>query len=115
MKNFLSTKIFFVLILIGITFLVYGKAVNFGLLSLDDTSSITNNLERISSLKNIPVIFSTNCYDENSPDIPYYRPVLILSFSLETVLFGYNPKIYHFGNLYLFFFSIYIRTSKPSI
>lgn len=108
MKKFLSTKIFFVLILIGITFLVYGKAVNFGLLSLDDTSSITNNLERISSLKNIPVIFSTNCYDENSPDIPYYRPVLILSFSLETVLFGYNPKIYHFGNLYLFFFSIYI-------
>ena len=108
MKEFLSTKAFFVLVLICITFLVYGKAVNFGLLSLDDTTSITENLDRISSLKNIPVIFTTNCYNEDAPDIPYYRPILILTFSLETVLFGYNPKIYHFGNLYLFCFSLYV-------
>ncbi len=108
MKNFLSTKAFFVIALIFIIFFVYGKAVNFALLSLDDTSSITGNLERISSIKNIPVLFTTNCYDEGSPDIPYYRPVLTSTFALETILFGYNPKIYHFGNLYLFFFALYI-------
>ena len=108
MKNFLSTKAFFVIALIFLTFFVYGKAVNFALLSLDDTSSITGNLERISSIKDIPALFTTNCYNEKSPEIPYYRPILILTFAVETILFGYNPKIYHFGNLYLFCISLYI-------
>ncbi|WP_372518650.1 hypothetical protein [Candidatus Ruminimicrobiellum ovillum] len=108
MKNFLSTKAFFVTAIIFITFFVYGKAVNFALLSLDDTSSITGNLERISDIKKIPLLFTTNCYNEESPDIPYYRPILTLTFAIETILFGYNSKIYHFGNIYLFCFSLYL-------
>lgn len=108
MKNFLSTKIFFALTLLCVIFLMYGKAVNFDLLSLDDTTSISNNLERISKVKNIPSLFTTNCYNEEHATIPYYRPILVLTFSIETILFGHNTKVYHFGNLYLFVLAFFI-------
>ena len=108
MKNFLSTKLFFALTLLCVIFLMYGKAVSFGLLSLDDTTSISNNLERISKVKNIPSLFTANCYNEENATIPYYRPILVLTFSIETILFGHNTKVYHFGNLYLFVLAFFI-------
>ncbi|MBO7611219.1 MAG: hypothetical protein J6T23_03305 [Elusimicrobia bacterium] len=108
MKNFLSTKLFFALTLLCVIFLMYGKAVNFDLLSLDDTTSISNNLERISKVKNIPSLFTTNCYNEEHATIPYYRPILVLTFSIETILFGYNTKVYHLGNLYLFIIALFV-------
>ena len=108
MKNFLSTKLFFALTLLCVIFLMYGKAVSFGLLSLDDTTSISNNLERISKAKNIPSLFTANCYNEENATIPYYRPILVLTFSIETILFGHNTKVYHFGNLYLFVLAFFI-------
>ena len=108
MKKFLSTKLFFALTILCVIFLMYGKAVNFGLLSLDDTTSITDNLKKISKVKNIPYLFTTNCYNEEHATIPYYRPILVLTFSIETILFGHNTKVYHFGNLYLFVLAFFI-------
>ena len=108
MKNFLSTKIFFALTLLCVIFLMYGKAVNFGLLSLDDTTSITDNLRKISKVKNIPKLFTTNCYNDEYATIPYYRPILVLTFSIETILFGHNTKVYHFGNIYLFVIAFFV-------
>ncbi len=108
MRKFFSSTIFFAIAVAVVVFIVYGKSVNFDLLSLDDKTTITNNLERISKAENIPEIFKTNCYDKDHADIPYYRPIFVLTFALETILFGFSSKIYHFGNLQLFCFAIYI-------
>ena len=108
MRKIFSSTIFFAIAVAVVVFIVYGKSVNFDLLSLDDKTTITNNLERISKAENIPEIFKTNCYDKDHADIPYYRPIFVLTFALETILFGFSSKIYHFGNLQLFCFAIYI-------
>lgn len=105
-KRFFSTNISFLIILVVVVFSLYGKAINFELTSLDDTTLIRDNFFYISNIKNIPNFFTTSCFYSN--DYSYYRPILTLSFAIETILFGYNLKIYHLTNILLFIFLLYL-------
>ena len=106
MKKFLSSNIFFLFILFVICFAIYGKAINFGLTHLDDDQLTSKNINYISDYKNIPNFFKTDCY-HGSMHI-YYRPLLGLSFSLETIFFKYNKKVYHTTNIILFVLALFI-------
>lgn len=105
-KKFFNTNISFLVILIIVVFSLYGKAINFELLDLDDNKTITNNISYISNINNIPKLFLQSCYYGN--DDSYYRPILSLSFALETILFNYNTKIYHLTNIILFILNFYL-------
>ncbi len=105
MKKFLSTNLFFFIVLFSIVFIVYGKSVNFGLSNLDDDILTIKNIDYISNVKNIPKFFLKDCFFCN--DTPYYRPVLNISFAVESVLFKYNTKVYHLTNILLFIISLY--------
>lgn len=107
-QKIIKSNIFFLLILILTVFLIYGKSINYDFLSLDDERLVSGNINFISDIKNLPKIFITDCYyTENSVD-GYYRPILSLSFVIESLIFYNNTKIYHITNLILFILSLYL-------
>ncbi len=104
--KFIQSNFGFLIILIVVIFSLYGKCINFELMDLDDKSSITNSIHYISNIKNLPKIFFQDTTYKNKST--YYRPVLMSSFSIETILFGYNTKIYHLSNIVMFVFVVYL-------
>ncbi|MBO7610674.1 MAG: tetratricopeptide repeat protein [Elusimicrobia bacterium] len=101
----IKSEIFFFLLLTAVVFCLYGKSINFDFTYHDDNSLILEKTEFLSNLKNIPQLFVTSCY--YSGDFQYYRPILNLSFLLETTTFGLNTKIYHLTNIILFILALY--------
>ena len=105
-KRFLSINIAFLVILIVVAFSLYQKTINYELLQLDDHKFISNNILYISNIKNIPKLFLQDVYYKSTSN--YYRPILSLSFFLETIIFGYHTQVYHITNILLFIFSFYL-------
>lgn len=104
--NFIKSNIFFLIVLVVLIFSLYGKCINFELMDLDDKPSITKSVHYISNIKNLPkIFFQDTTYKHTST---YYRPILMTSFSLETILFGYNTKIYHLTNIVMYIFMWYL-------
>ena len=106
MKKFIYSNLFFIVVLILIVFIVYGKSINFGCTNLDDKELIYKNIDFISDLKNIPQIFLKDCYFDK--DTQYYRPILNISFSVEAFLFKGDLKFYHITNIFLYIFTLFV-------
>jgi len=107
-KKFINTNIFFFILLVVVIFSIYGKSINYELLNLDDTRLISGNINFISDIRNLPKIFVTGCYYTKDSTDNYYRPILSLSFVIESLFFGENSKISHTTNIILFILSIYL-------
>ncbi|MDD4166203.1 MAG: tetratricopeptide repeat protein [Endomicrobiaceae bacterium] len=106
LKNILGTNLAFFIILTAVVFIIYGKTINYELTKYDDDSLITRNISFIANPTNIPELFKTSCFYKKN--YAYYRPILTLSFAIETILFGNNSKIFHLSNIILFILSIYL-------
>ena len=104
-KKFFNTNISFLILLTIVVFCLYGKSINFELTDLDDNILITKNINLISDYKNIPKLFTTSAFYNNST--LYYRPVLSLSFAIESFIVRDNLKLYHITNIILFILSLY--------
>ena len=104
-KNFFSTNIFFLILLIIVVFSLYGKSINFELLKFDDDILITSNINLISDYKNIPKLFMMSAFYDNTTT--YYRPVLSLSFAIESFFVRDDLRLYHITNIILFILSLY--------
>lgn len=106
LKTFCKTKQFFLTVLFVVVFVLYGKSINFDFINLDEDTLIEKNIAHLSNIKNVPKLFLTSCYFTKTSF--YYRPLLSASFCLETSLFGFNKKVYHFTNIILFILSLYL-------
>lgn len=106
LKTFCKTKLFFLTVLFVVVFVLYGKSINFDFVNLDEDTLIEKNIAYLSNIKNVPKLFLTSCYFTKTSF--YYRPILSASFCLETSLFGFNKKVYHFTNIILFILSLYL-------
>lgn len=106
MLKYFKSNIFFFFLLTIVVFSLYGKSIKFDFTYGDDTNLIVQKAQYLSNIKNLPTIFTTSCY--YSKDFPYYRPLLNLSFMLETVVFGVNTKVYHLTNIILFILALYL-------
>jgi hypothetical protein len=106
MKRFFLSNVFFLLVLTLSVFTIYGKSIFFGFSYYDDDSLIIDNVNYISDIRNIPYFFTESCF--HSKDYLYYRPLLTLSFSIESLLFKTNPEIYHFDNILLFLAAVFL-------
>lgn len=104
--NFFKTNIFFFVLLTLVISAVYFKSINYDLLDLDDKWLINDHLDFLTDYKNLPKIFVKDVYYQNV--FLCYRPVLNLSFMTETLIFGFNPKVYHITNIILFILSIWL-------
>ena len=103
---FFKTNLFFFILLCIVVFLLHGKAINYEFINLDEDTLILQNIDNLSDIKNIPSFFLSSCYLTKT--CSYYRPILVVSFSIETYLFGLNSKIYHTTNILLFIISLYL-------
>lgn len=106
MKRFFLSNVFFLLVLTLSVFTIYGKSIFFGFSYYDDDSLIIDNVNYISDIRNIPYFFTESCF--HSKDYLYYRHLLTLSFSIESLLFKTNPEIYHFDNILLFLAAVFL-------
>lgn len=106
LKKFLGTNLAFFIILTVIVFAIYGKTINYEFTNLDDDILISRNINFISEFRNIPKLFLASCYYSN--DRPYYRPILSISFAIETILLRDNIKVYHLSNIILFILTLYL-------
>ncbi len=107
-KTTITSNVFFFILLTAVVFLIYGKSINYEFLNFDDTKLISGNINFISDIRNLPKIFITGCYYTKNSTDNYYRPILSLSFVVESLLFGENSKISHITNIILFILSIYL-------
>ena len=90
-SKIVKTNIFFLIILTIIIFKIYGKSINFNYTNLDDDLLISQNISFTSEIQNIPKLLLTSCYYSN--DSQYYRPILSLSFAIESMFFKYRNVI----------------------
>lgn len=107
MQRIFKSNLFFLIILASLVFIVYGKSINYELTGLDDDALTSKKSLYISDIKNFPKFFLTDCY-HNKKITQYYRPVLSLSFAIETILFSVNTKVYHITNIILFILALYL-------
>ncbi|MGE4384300.1 MAG: glycosyltransferase family 39 protein [Endomicrobiaceae bacterium] len=105
-RKLIKTKLFFFILLSSAVFFIYAKSLSFGFTDLDDDTLVVKNIHYISNISNIHKHFLTDCYYIH--DFQYYRPVLSVSFSIESMLFGGNPKIYHINNMIFFILSVFL-------
>ena len=94
-----------IIVVIILSFILYGKALKFGYNYLDDTILIIDNYKLNSDYHNIPKAFNQHIFKvegqaDRSHD--YYRPLMTLSFMLDAHIAGSPaPYFYHLTNVLL--------------
>lgn len=79
---------------------LYFKTLFFGFTYLDDNVLILKNFHFLSSLSNLPQAFRQDVFHALHGGAAYYRPILVVSFMLDTWLGrSGGPFIYHFTNV----------------
>ena len=76
--------------------LVYCRTVSFDFTGLDDKNLIVDNHKLISNLTNIPQAFMSRVFPKLH--MPYYRPLLTVTFMLDYKMGGISPCAYHITN-----------------
>lgn len=87
------------LILIAAAFALYSKTIFFGYTHLDDNVLIINNMAFLQDPASILRAFSQKVFAASH--LPYYRPVLLVSFIIDTHLGLGSPAAYHITNILL--------------
>lgn len=77
-------------------FLLYGQTLFFQFVNFDDVILISDKTEFFNDVHNIPAIFSSDVFQAG--DKIYYRPLLNLSFMIDT-LSGGGLVVYHLNNI----------------
>ena len=93
------------LVLIILSFILYGKALKFGFNYLDDSILVIDQYKLNSDYNNIPKAFSQHIFKvDGKADMShdYYRPLMTLSFMLDAHIAGSPaPYYYHLTNVLL--------------
>lgn len=101
MKQMPTRLCIFALVLIGLT-VYFNSLFNDFFLSDDEDQIIKNPL--ITSVQNIPNFFTGSTYyraENESRFGPFYRPLMLSSFTLTYSLFGLDPLFYHLFQIIL--------------
>lgn len=93
MNNFLN-KYYPYLLIILVTFLFYSQNLKFDYSYLDDNLIVVTDYNQINSLSKIPSAFATGYLLNN-----YYRPLIMISFMIDTAIAGRSPMMYHATNI----------------
>lgn len=93
-----------ILLLLALLFIVYSNTLDNGFV-WDDIALIANNA-RVHSLRYVPSHFTVSFFDQpdgppEGKQYPYWRPLTLLSLSLDYAAWGNNPFGYHLTNLLL--------------
>ena len=84
--------------------MLYANTINHGYV-LDDPLVINENKITQKGIAGIPTILTSAYrygYNDDKPNIGFYRPLSVISFAFECELFGLNPRISHLINVLLY-------------
>lgn len=104
-----SIKYYPQLIIIGLILLVYSQNLWFDFAYIDDNLIVFDEYDKISDLSKIPSTFVNGYLLDN-----YYRPMVMISFIIDTAIAGQSSMMYHLTNVILhiivslFLFQIFI-------
>lgn len=98
-STFLNSKWVVFCLLALVIFAIFGRAIWFDYVQLDEGVLLINNNFFVSEISNVLEVFK---HDINYPSAvaPYYRPIFILSFMLNSQISS-SPLSYHLGNILL--------------
>lgn len=85
--------------ILGLALAVYAISLSFGFTYLDDNEFIIDNYAFIRDLAHAGEAFFQTVFSNIS--IPYYRPILTVSFMIDAQIGGAAPFIYHLTNILL--------------
>lgn len=112
----LRTHLRLFLFLFLVSFILYGKTINFGYTDLDDSILLEDNFSFLEHGDNIGKVFTQSVFNMHPEDKDnYYRPLLSISFMLDTILGGRSLKIFHISNIIIHLiasFLLFIFLSK---
>ncbi len=111
--SFGNSKYKYAIIIIVLTFLVYGNSIQNNY-SLDDHLVNDKNELTQHGIKNIKQVFTSYSFKEKEFNYEY-RPVLLLSFAIEYSVFGVHPHISHFISILLFALFVFFLFNFLSI
>ena len=96
MTNLKTYQILLVFFLLSITFILFFPMLDADYAGLDDFVLLSSYS---GSLKNISLDYIINTFKHYHEGL--YHPLVTLSFSLETTIFGFVPAIFHLDNILL--------------
>lgn len=99
-ENFINKYKFHILsfiILFFMIFFVYHKCTDFDFIYLDDDVLILNKIEKMDSLSKAKNFLFLPVFE--SFENKFYRPVLNLSFFIDTIICAGEPGFYHYTNI----------------
>lgn len=91
-----SIKYYPQLIIIGLILLVYSQNLWFDFAYIDDNLIVFDEYDKISDLSKIPSTFVNGYLLDN-----YYRPMVMISFIIDTAIAGQSSMMYHLTNVVL--------------
>ena len=91
----------FLIALVALLAITYGKTINYGYTHFDDDAIIVRNEAYISNISNIPDAILRDA-EFQKQSIELYRPFQNISFIFDSQWIGVNPNIFHFTNLFCF-------------
>jgi tetratricopeptide (TPR) repeat protein len=103
----LFSPLFIALIMFVFAFILYGRTIGYSF-ACDDRAAIFDNCFTIKGVSGIPGILSHDLFygifgeQVDCLQGGRYRPLSLITFALETQVFGVTPKIYHFTNILLY-------------
>lgn len=97
--TFIKKNPVFIISLISLIF--YVKVIGFGYTQLDDSSLIRTRFQYLSDIGNIFHSFGRSAFYMVASNSSYYRPLLTVSFILDTALFRENLAGFHITNVIL--------------
>lgn len=92
--SFYLQKFYPQLLIVGFILLVYIQNIWFDFAYLDDNLIVFAEYEKIDSLSKIPQSFLSGYLLDN-----YYRPMIIISFIIDTAIAGQSSAMYHLTNI----------------
>jgi len=103
----LFSPLFIAVIMVALAFILYGRTIGYSF-ACDDRAAIFDNRFTVKGVSGIPGILSHDLFygifgeQVDCLQGGRYRPLSLITFALETQLFGVTPKIYHFTNILLY-------------
>src|ERR1700749_1609816 len=90
-QNFFQNKRLQLLLISVFGFFLYARTISYESIGLDDTTLIETNYKFIKNFSNVPIAFTKHVMysgtnSDNEKD--YYRPMLTLSFMIDTHIAG---------------------------
>jgi len=82
-----------------LVFILYGQTVFFGYTGLDDIFLTVKQHKEITRLSDLTTALKADAFGEGTTS--FYRPVLTLSFMLDSFWGGVKPSVFHFTNVLL--------------